>query len=143
MTEEPSGGGLHIDSDWKTDAAEEKKRLAQQEAEAKAKAAADSGTGAAGQVNFFELVNVLAMQAAVGLSGMAEPNGVKVPPNPAMAQHFIELLGVLAAKTEGNLSPEEKTLLGGVQDELRGHYVQLVTAGLPTPDAQPGQAPTV
>lgn len=143
MTEQPSDGGLQIDSDWKTDAAEEKKRLAAQEAEAKAKAEADGGTEGAGQVNFFELVNVLAMQAAVGLSGMAEPNGVKIPPNPSMAQHFIELLDILRTKTEGNLEPEEQKLLTGVLAELRGHYVQMVTAGVPEPSAQPGQPPIV
>lgn len=141
MTEQPSDGGLQIDSDWKSDAAEEKKRLAEQEAKAKA-AGVGSADGAPG-VNFFELVNMLAMQAAVGLGGMEESGGVKIPPNPTMAQHFIELLGVLSAKTEGNLSPEEKTMLGGVLDELRGHYVRLVTAGMPAPGAQPGQPPTV
>ena len=128
MTDEQQPGGLHIDSDWKTEAAREKERLASQEsAEAKA---------APGEANFVELLNLLAMQAAIALGGYQGPGGERIAPNPAAAKHQIDLLGVLEQKTAGNLSDEEKKMLDGVIYELRMQYVQAV-GGMPSPGAAP------
>ena len=128
MTDEQQPGGLHIDSDWKTEAAREKERLASQEsAEAKT---------APGEANFVELLNLLAMQAAIALGGYQGPGGERIAPNPAAAKHQIDLLGVLEQKTAGNLSDEEKKMLDGVIYELRMQYVQAV-GGVPSPGAAP------
>lgn len=122
MTDEAGRGGLHIDSDWKTEAAQEKERLAKQERTSRPTAGAEPAA------NFIELINMMAMQAAIGLGGYQGPGGERFPPNPNMAKHHIDLLEVLEKKTAGNLTEEEKRILDGVMYELRLQYVQAVSA---------------
>ena len=137
MSDETSDSGLHIDSDWKTEAAKEKQRLAEQE---KATAAKDRAAGAApgGPSGFLDLVNVLAMQAAVSLGGFQGPGGEQIPPNPEAAKHHIDLLEVLGEKTKGNLTEEEQRILDRVMYELRMQYVQMVSG---PPAAAPATDP--
>jgi len=122
MTDRMTPGGLHIDSDWKTEAAQEKERLASQEP------AARSAPLSAESANFVELINLLAIQAAIGLGGYQGPGGERIPPNPIAAKHHIDLLEVLEKKTTGNLTDEEKRLLDGVLYELRMQYVSVMSA---------------
>ncbi len=132
MNGEESKSGLHIDSDWKTEAAREKELLAQQE-QRQAGPQAGAGAGASPEL-FIELINLLAIQATVGLGGYQGPGGERIPANLAAAKHHIDLLEVLEKKTEGNLTEEEKSMLGGVLYELRMQYVQTVSAPPPAPD---------
>ena len=125
-----SDGRLHIDSDWKAEAAKEKERLAAQEKTAKP--VGDSQTAPA----FIELLNLLAMQAVIALGGYQGPGGERIPANPAAAKHHIDLLEILEKKTTGNLSEEEKRALDSVLYELRMQYVQTISAprgGVPKP----------
>ena len=122
VTDESGHSGLHIDSDWKSEAAKEKERLASQERTSRPPAAAEVAA------NFVELVNLMAMQAAIGLGGYQGPGGERIPPNPIVAKHHIDLLEVLEKKTAGNLTEEEKRILDGVLYELRLQYVQTVSA---------------
>ncbi|UCE62272.1 MAG: DUF1844 domain-containing protein [Phycisphaerales bacterium] len=130
MSDEGSKSRLHIDSDWKTEAAQEKERLAKEET-----VSAEAGdTGAqAGASGFAELLNMLAMQAAIALGGYQGPGGERIPPNHAAAKHQIDLLEVLDQKTKGNLTDDEKRMLDSVLYELRIQYVQAVGGGAPTP----------
>ena len=82
MNDEESKSRLQIDSDWKAEAANEKERLAREEKPAKGSAGA---AGAAAATSFIELVNLLAMQAAIALGGYQDPSGTRIPPNPAAA----------------------------------------------------------
>ncbi len=132
MTDEPAGGGLHIDSDWKEEAAREKESLAEQE-KLEQKEAGKAGAEAA-PPPFVELVNLLAMQAVVALGGMEGPGGERVPANPLAAKHYIDLLEVLQKKTEGNLTDDEKHVLDSVTYELRMQFVQVATAPPPAPE---------
>lgn len=127
MTDEPAAG-LHIDSDWKEEAAREKARLAAQERADTAKNEAGDG-----QAQFADLLNVLAMQAAIALGGYQGPGGEQVPPNPAAAKHQIDLLGVLEEKTRGNLTDEEKRTLNQVLYEFRMQFVQATSGSVPPP----------
>lgn len=118
--------GLHIDSDWKAEAAKEKERLAEQE-----RAAAEANRdmpGGGGPAGFFDIINLLAMQAAVGIGGFQGPGGERIPPNLASAKHHIDLLEVLEQKTVNNLTDDEKRVLNQVLYELRMRYVQIVSA---------------
>ncbi len=115
---------LHIDDDWKSEAAAEKERLAQ---------TVESQEPPPPEASFSGLVQTLAMQAMVGLGGFAGADGRPLPPNPDLAKFHIDLLDVLEAKTKGNLTPEEKKLLDGVLHELRMTYVQVVSGGTPRP----------
>ncbi len=119
---------LHIDSDWKTEAAREKERLAKETAEDTAPAG-----GVPGQPVLADLINMLAMQAAIALGGYKGPGGDSIPANPEAAKHHIDLLDVLEQKTKGNLSDDEKHVLDTVLYELRMQYVQVVGSVRPTP----------
>jgi hypothetical protein len=133
MGDEESTGGLHIDSDWKTEAAREKERLAREE-----QAAKETGgpAGTPGGPAFVELVNILAMQAAIALGGYQGPGGERIPPNQAAAKHHIDLLDVLERKTKGNLTDEEKRVLDTILYELRMQYVNAMSGG--APPVEPG-----
>jgi len=126
MTDSPDRG-LHIDSDWKSEAAAEKERLMAQERE---EAVKETGSGG-GETSpgFLELVNMVAMQAAVALGGYQGPGGEQIPPNQAAGKQFIDLLEVLAEKTKGNLSSDEEKVLSSVLHEMRMVYVQSVSGG--------------
>lgn len=123
MTDE-SGSHIHIDSDWKEEAAREKEKLVQQEQE---QAETVKGEQGAGEAQFADLINVLAMQAAIALGGYQGPGGERIPPNPAAAKHQIDLLGVLQEKTKGNLEPDETKALEQVLYEFRMQFVQSVS----------------
>lgn len=113
MADEPKK--IFVDDDWKAEAKREKERLTEETA-GKREAAPDA--------SFAELVNLLVIQAMVGLGMMGGPGGERIPPNPEIAKHFIDMLQVLDDKTKGNLSAEEKKLLDQVLYEMRMRYVQ-------------------
>ncbi len=129
MTDDKSEPKIIIDSDWKEEAQQEKERLAEMENEA-------PGAGGPEQVGFPHLINLLAMQAIVGMGGMQDPNtGKPIPADPMMARFHIDLLGLLEEKTKGNLSEDEKSLLSQSLHELRNMFVQVTSA--PPPQAAP------
>ncbi|HNQ24753.1 MAG TPA: DUF1844 domain-containing protein [Phycisphaerae bacterium] len=134
--EEPLG--FQIDDDWKSEAAREKKRLAEQERAAGGPDRPDTPTRA----DFLDLLNAIALQAAIGLGGAKGPSGEYIPPNPALARHHIDLLTVLEEKTKGNLTPEEARTLEAVLYEFRMQFVQrTMGAPAPPPEGGPGSAP--
>ncbi|MBI1826711.1 MAG: DUF1844 domain-containing protein [Planctomycetes bacterium] len=118
---------IHIDSDWKQEAAKEKERLAVEE-----RKLTPEGEPPA---DFVELLNLLALQAAVALGGYQSPTGERLPPNPMAAKHYIDLLSVLDKKTAGNLTEEEKKILEGVLYELRMQYVAAMGGARQAPKA--------
>jgi len=132
MADEQGSGRIHIDSDWKTEAAREKQRLAEQEKLDQAQ----STKTAAPEASFVELVNMLAMQAAIALGGYQGPGGERIAPNQMAARHQIDLLEVLSKKTEGNLSDDEQHMLDAVLHELRMHYVTLASGKTPGAPAE-------
>lgn len=115
---------LHIDDDWKSQAAAEKERLAE-ELDTAASPTEEEVRG----TPFMEIINTLAMQAMVGLGVMQGPGGQAIPPNFDAAKHFIDLLDVLEQKTKGNLEPDEKTILDQTLHQLRIIYVEVVRGG--------------
>lgn len=121
MSDPKSEPKIIVDSDWKQEAAEDKKRLDEQ-----TRAAPESR--ALPQPGFIEIVNLLVMQAAVGLGGYKAPTGENLPPDLPMAKHFIDLLEVLQKKTEGNLADDEKKALDAMTYEMRMRYVEAVPA---------------
>jgi hypothetical protein len=112
---------LHIDDDWKSEAAAEKERLAE---------TLDSEDPATKpEAGFVGLVQMMAMQAMVGLGGVGGPGGREIPPNLDLAKLYIDLLEVLDEKTKGNLNPQEKQLLDTTVHQLRMAYVETVRGG--------------
>lgn len=121
---------IHIDDDWKTEAAAEKERLAEQ--------AERQPTGPIPEPTFIEIIQTLAMQAMVGLGGMQGPGGQQIPANLDLAKHFIDMLDVLEKKTTGNLDDGEKDMLDTTLHQLRLAYVEVVRGGGGMPPAPGG-----
>ena len=116
------------DDDWKEEARREKERLAEQEATA------------AGEVlpepSLMELLNLIAIQAMVGLGLVGGPQGERIPPNLGIARHFIDLLAVLKEKTKGNVTPDEERMLDQVAYDLQMRYVEMSQGGPIPPPAE-------
>ena len=138
--EQPS---LHIDTDWKKQAQEEKRRLAEQEQKKAAAAAAApkpapaeptgmprAGGGPGGRerampaASFTTLVQSIVTQILFYL-GELSARGTEPSLNLDMAKHNIDMLGVLEEKTKGNLTDEEQRLLDGALYESRMRYVSI------------------
>ena len=117
---------LQIDDDWKTEAAAEKERLAETVEGEESHAKLPEG-------GFAALVQLLAMQAMVGLGGMKGPGGQDIPPNLDLAKHHVDMLDVLDKKTQGTLDPEEKRLLDTMLHQLRMAYVEAVRGPMTPP----------
>lgn len=118
---------LQIDDDWKSEAAAEKARLAE--------TVEEQASRPMPEADFVGLIQLLAMQAVVGLGGLAGPGGQDIPPNIELAKHHIDMLEVLETKTKGNLSEEEKRLLDTTLHQLRMAYVEALRG----PAAMPGK----
>ena len=71
------------------------------------------------------LVLSLRTQAEIQLGLMHFGEEEKPEPDLLMARHTIDLLGVLADKTKGNLTFEEQRLLENSLTELRFRFVQV------------------
>lgn len=149
--EQPS---LHIDTDWKKQAQEEKKRLAEKAQEAKATAPATApaagapapaapadprapgrglggARGAAGQrelppASIATLAQSLMTQALYYLGELAYQGGDPVV-GLDMAKHNIDTLTVLEEKTANNLSDEERHALDVALYEARSRFVSVAS----------------
>ncbi|HEY5313488.1 MAG TPA: DUF1844 domain-containing protein [Pirellulales bacterium] len=144
---------LHIDEDWKSQAQAEKERLEQAKAAGQKSQPADAQAAhesqpappaepAAGRsppaqrqpaehahqlppATLAVLITTLATQVMVLLGQIANPISGKAEIDLPQAQHFIDTLAMLEAKTAGNRTPEETRLLDNLLHELRMAYVQV------------------
>jgi len=67
----------------------------------------------------------LASTAAIHFGDLADPvSGERSAPNLEGATQMIEILSLLEQKTRGNLTAEEREVLGQVLYELRMRFVQ-------------------
>jgi hypothetical protein len=87
-------------------------------------------------VSFSTLILGLSTQALMHLGEVEHPvTGTQERDLPA-AKHVIDVLGVLAAKTAGNLDSAEQALMESVLYDLRMRYVDLVRGGGDTKQTQ-------
>jgi hypothetical protein len=144
---------LHIDTDWKKQAQEEKRKLAEQEKQRQAAQApvaqpattptpsappgaaptsARSATSARGGArelpppSFATLVQSIVTQILFYLGDLSTRGGEPAL-NLDMAKHQIDTLGVLEEKTKGNLNEEEQHLLDAALYETRMRYVAVAS----------------
>lgn len=133
---------LHIDTDWKKQAQEEKRRLAEQQEQQRsaarvptaapmpAPAGARGAPGAGGRAgrreaptaSFQSLVQSLMTQALLYL-GEITARGIEPMLDLDRAKYQIDLLGVLDDKTRNNLTPDEQHLLDATLYELRTRFI--------------------
>jgi hypothetical protein len=136
---------LHVDTDWKKQAQEEKRKLAEEQAKKAAAATAPAPATSPGPMamapndprggpvpsrgkrerelppaSFGTLVNSMVTQILYYLGGLGEGES---PVNLDMARYQLDTLGVLEDKTKGNLSDDERRLLDGALYETRNRFV--------------------
>jgi hypothetical protein len=131
---------LNVDDDWKRQAQEEKRKLAEQEAIQKQAAspspvpvAPDGATAisedeleAAGNAPFASLVQSLLTQTLVYLGSMGSRNGMPMM-NLDSARKAVDMLGALDEKCKGNLNDLEQRLLDTALYEARNRFVSVAS----------------
>jgi hypothetical protein len=126
---------LQIDDDWKRQAQEEKRKLAEREASARkpapppAPAAAPAQTAAVPALpdaSFSTLVRSLMTQALYYMGELAD-EGEQPLFSLDAAKNQIDLLGILDAKTKGNLDASEQSMLDQALYDLRSRYVSIAS----------------
>ncbi|MCC5787892.1 MAG: DUF1844 domain-containing protein [Phycisphaerales bacterium] len=125
--QQPEQPKIIIDSDWKAQAQAEKERLKQAEQQKQ------PGTGEGEEdpnrpIDFDDIVRMLASQALMYLGAIPDPESGRAILAPEMAKAHIDMLGVLEAKTKGNLSEREDQTLRSILNELRMQFAEISKA---------------
>ena len=116
-----------VDDDWKAQAQAEKEKLAEQVAKGDESPAdqQQEGPREIPPASFATLISSIVAQTLVTLGGVEDPETKKRYVNLDLARHHVDMLSVIEAKTEGNLSDDEKKLLDQALYETRMQYVQI------------------
>ena len=102
-----------VDESWKNFVEKEKTSSAPVE-----------GRTEAPPVDFLGFVSTLALQVLMFLGEMPHPETGQAEKNLPQARYLIDVLGVLADKTKGNLSSEEMDVLKNLLYELQLKFVK-------------------
>ena len=78
--------------------------------------------------SFMNFLMLLAQNAASTLGMVEHPVTHQRDVDIDAGKHWIDVLGMLQKKTEGNLTPQEKRMLEGLLADLRMQYVSLVNS---------------
>lgn len=73
---------------------------------------------------FVQFVMMQHQQALFALGRHPNPPPQVPPPNEALAKAFIDQLGMIKVKTQGNLSPEETRVLETALTDLRMKFLE-------------------
>lgn len=84
--------------------------------------------GAEDPASFVNFLSTLATNAAAALGAMPHPATGQRSLDLETGKYWLDVLGMLREKTNGNLHPQEARLLDGLLGDLRMQYVQLVRA---------------
>jgi len=84
--------------------------------------------GAEDPASFVNFLSTLATNAAAALGAVPHPATGKLSLDLETGKYWLDVLGMIKDKTEGNLHPQEARLLEGLLGDLRLQYVQLVRA---------------
>ncbi|HYN26102.1 MAG TPA: DUF1844 domain-containing protein [Pyrinomonadaceae bacterium] len=90
--------------------------------------------------SFANFIMSIASNAASSLGMMEHPVTRKREVDLELAKHWIDILGMLQKKTEGNLAPQERKILERLLADLRMQYVSLTSSVSPkAPQAYTGR----
>jgi len=78
--------------------------------------------------SFMNFLMLLAQNAASTLGMVEHPVTHQRDVDIDAGKHWIDILGMLQKKTDGNLTPQEKRMLEGLLADLRMQYVSLVNS---------------
>jgi len=112
-----------VDEDWKAQVQAEKEQHERERQPKKAETAYGRGAAPLPPASLTLLATTLGMQAMVALGLVPDPSGGKAEVRLEQARHFIDMLAILQAKTAGNRTPEETTVMEDLLHELRMGYV--------------------
>jgi hypothetical protein len=87
--------------------------------------------GADDPASFINFLMSIASNAAAALGMMEHPVTGERRVDPELAHHWIDVLGMLRQKTQGNLAPQEQKIFDGLLADLRMQYVSLSSARQP------------
>lgn len=88
---------------------------------------------ASGEPTFTVFLSSLSMQAMMALGELPLPGTTQRHEDLDQARYLIDMLGLLQAKTRGNVTPEESQFLENALYELRMRYTQKVMPPIPPP----------
>lgn len=91
-------------------------------------AAAGEMPGADDPASFVNFLMSIASNAAAALGMMEHPATGQRGVDLQLGKHWIDVLGMLREKTEGNLHEQERQILEGILADLRMQYVSLTSA---------------
>lgn len=77
---------------------------------------------------FISFIMSIASNAASALGMMEHPVTHQREVDVELGKHWIDILGMLQKKTDGNLAPKEKQMLDGLLSDLRMQYVSLINS---------------
>ncbi|HKV33316.1 MAG TPA: DUF1844 domain-containing protein [Pyrinomonadaceae bacterium] len=77
---------------------------------------------------FISFTMSIASNAASALGMMEHPVTHQREVDVELGKHWIDILGMLQKKTDGNLTPKEKQMLDGLLSDLRMQYVSLMNS---------------
>ncbi|MEO6051395.1 MAG: DUF1844 domain-containing protein [Pyrinomonadaceae bacterium] len=84
--------------------------------------------GAQDPASFVNFLSTLATNAAAALGAVPHPATGQRSLDLETGKYWLDVLGMVKEKTNGNLHPQESRLLEGLLGDLRMQYVQLVRA---------------
>ena len=125
-----------IDEDWKTQVENEREEIREREqTDSGEPSAVDGGEEESlPPASLTFLISTMASQVMAALGTMPDPIEGKPIVRLEFARHYIDMLGVLQEKTDGNTDQEEKQLLEDAVHQLRMLYVAVKTGGPTLPD---------
>ena len=126
-TEELPEDAKKVDEDWKTQIERERSGLVGQRRVPEGNVRSEEKKAPSADFGFF--LSSLSMQALIALGEVPHPQSNSRQTDLEQARYLIDILGMLQAKTKGNLEPGEEQALEGILYELRTKYV--VKAGGP------------
>ncbi len=83
--------------------------------------------------SFLSLIMSLASNAAASLGMMPHPVTGETGVDLKTAKHWIDVLGMLEEKTQGNLDPQEAQVVESLLADLRMQYVSFTSSPTPPP----------
>ena len=109
-----------VDENWKAEVEQERHGFPPR---GPAAASASSSAQGSPQADFSFFLSSLSMQAMIALGELPHPATNERQVELEQARTLIDVLGMLQAKTKGNLTAEEAAMLEGLLYELRMKYV--------------------
>lgn len=138
--EKTSGeAGLHVDEDWKAQAAREKEELRRREQKEPETRREEVGEHSMPPADFNSLVASFATQALIQMGQVENPLTGERRIDLSGARYTIDLLDMLKKKTSGNLEPEEERQIDAILYDLKMRFVK--TQQQP-PSPAPGEPET-